>query len=209
MKSIFIHGLGQDAASFDKTISYMRESTEAVCPNLPLLLQGTESTYDNLYHAFEKSLRNISAPFHLCGLSLGAILALHYVIEHPRRVNSLILIGGQYRMPRALLTFQNMIFRLLPETSFQSTGFQKRDFIQLADSMQTLNFEKHLQNISCDTLIICGQKDRANQKASITMSERIPNAKLHIIKGAGHELNIEAPEKLAKALDCFINSNNV
>lgn len=209
MKSIFIHGLGQDAASFDKTISYMEKSTETVCPDLPLLLQETECTYDNLYHAFEKFLQSIPAPFHLCGLSLGAVLALHYAIEHPKKVSALILIGGQYKMPAALLKFQNMIFRFLPEASFQSTGFQKEDFIKLTNSMQALNFEKHLQDITCDTLIVCGQKDRPNQKASITMSECIPNAKLHIIKNAGHELNKEAPEVLAKVLDSFINSNNV
>ena len=32
----------------------------------------------------------------LCGLSLGAVLALNYAIDFPKKVNSLILIAPQY-----------------------------------------------------------------------------------------------------------------
>ena len=34
MKYVFLHGMGQNAASRKKTISFLPEGTEAVCPEL-------------------------------------------------------------------------------------------------------------------------------------------------------------------------------
>ena len=34
MKYILLHGMGQNASSWDKTISFLPDNTEAVCPEL-------------------------------------------------------------------------------------------------------------------------------------------------------------------------------
>ena len=34
MKYVFLHGMGQNAASWEKTISFLPEGTEAACPEL-------------------------------------------------------------------------------------------------------------------------------------------------------------------------------
>jgi len=49
--------------------------------------------------------------------------------------------------------------------------------------------------------ILCGEKDRANLKASRQLSELLPQAELHIIPGAGHEINKCAPETIADILN--------
>ena len=49
------------------------------------------------------------APFG-CGVSLVAILALNYVIEKSDKVNYLILIGIQYKVPIFIRGFQNLFF---------------------------------------------------------------------------------------------------
>ena len=38
----------------------------------------------------------------------------NYAIDHPDKVNSLILIAAQYKMPKKLLSIQNTIFRFMP-----------------------------------------------------------------------------------------------
>lgn len=203
MESVFIHGLGQNASSFNKTISCMGENIHVICPDLADMMNLKKAVYDNLYSAFVEYCENISAPFNLCGLSLGAVLALNYAIDYPSKVNSLVLIAGQYKMPKALLKIQNMIFRFMPEASFQQTGFKKKDFIKLTSSMSKLDFKDNLKDIACDVLIICGEKDHANRKAANEMAEYMPNAEIQIVQKAGHELNREVPEKLAGILDCF------
>ncbi|TCK92684.1 pimeloyl-ACP methyl ester carboxylesterase [Natranaerovirga hydrolytica] len=200
MPYIFIHGLGQNSSSWDKMLSLMTQPIPTVCPDLFGLLNNKEVTYENLYDAFAEYCNNISGPLNLCGLSLGGVLALNYAIDYPTKVQSLVLISAQYKMPKKLLKFQNIIFRLMPEVAFKSMGIKKRDCIGLISSMIDLDFTKKLNNISCHTLIICGSKDGANKKAAKKLAHNISKSQLHLIKKTGHEVNIEAPEKLVSIL---------
>ena len=92
------------------------------------------------YSAFqaeiEKRYDDTDEPFRICGLSLGAMLALDYTIRHKEKVDSLILLAAQYKSP----------------TIF------------------------------------------------IDISILLPQAELHIIPGAGHEINKDAPEEIADIL---------
>lgn len=204
MRYIFLHGLGQEPSSWDKTISFLQVRPEEIaCPNLSELLGDQEAAYQNLYQAFARSCETCSEPVHLCGLSLGAVLALHYTIDHPDQVKSLGLIGVQYQMPKRLLQMQNAIFRFLPERSFHKMGFRKRDLIQLTRSMQDLDFSQTLNRIQCDTLVIYGEKDTVNASVAQKAATLIPDAKLRCIADTGHEANLEAPRQLAEILDDF------
>lgn len=203
MQSIFIHGLGQNSSSWNKTVFYMKGQSCAVYPDLSLFLNAQESTYANLYRNFSEYCNNFFEPLNLCGLSLGAVLALNYTIDNPKKVQSLVLIAAQYKMPKALLNLQNIIFRFMPETSFKDIGLKKEDFIKLTNSMMYLNFSKDLENISCPVSVICGEKDKANKKSSQNLAVVIPKSEIHFIENSGHEVNIDAPKELAKIIDDF------
>ena len=51
------------------------------------------------------------------------------------------------------------------------------------------------------TLIICGEKDRANLKSAYYLSGHIKNAELKIIENTGHIVNEENPRALAEILN--------
>lgn len=176
MAYIFIHGLGQTPESWNKVISNMSLTEKVMCPNLPVLVHGQECNYKNLYAAFCRYCETESDGMNLCGLSLGGILALNYAIDHPEKIKSLVLIGTQYVMPKKLLAVQNAIFRLMPSKSFESMGFSKKNFIQLSKTMAELDFSMELGSITCPTLVICGEKDTANKKASEELAEKIGRA---------------------------------
>lgn len=116
MPYLFIHGLGQSPAVWSETLWRMPGlyAADAHCPDLAHLLRGTPADYGALYRAFSAYCASLPQPLHLCGLSLGGILALQYAAEHPARVASLVLIGAQYRMPKRLLGVQSAVFRLMP-----------------------------------------------------------------------------------------------
>lgn len=203
MRPIFLHGLGQTPASWEKTIAQLESAQDCVCPNLAKLYQGDNITYQNLYEGFSEICDEFDEPLDLCGLSLGGVLALNYTIDHPEKVNSLVLIAAQYKMPKGLLKLQNILFQLIPKSMFQQTGLGKKEFIRLCKAMMELDFSSSLQKVSCPTLILCGQRDSANKKASTELAGLLKNAKLQIIPGSGHEVNIEAPKKLSEALGVF------
>ena len=98
MKSVFLHGLGQSASSWDKTLENMGGDLRAVCPELSGFMEN-ETSYSALYRGFSEYCEKLGEKINLCGLSLGGVLALNYAAEHPENVNSLVLIGVQYKMP--------------------------------------------------------------------------------------------------------------
>lgn len=159
-----------------------------------------DGTYEELYErvcAYSKPHTNL----HLCGLSLGAVLALQYAIEH--EVKSLVLIAPRYKMPKMLLRIQNMIFRILPQHVFSQMGLTKEQMIALTCSMEQLDFTGELTKLCCPVCILCGEKDFTNRKAARKLAEQIPQAQLRFISGAGHEVNLDAPEALTDCIEAF------
>ena len=197
MTCVFIHGLGQTSSSWDKVIARLPADIQIDRPCLSALVKDQQITYENLYNAFENECGSMEMPLCLCGISLGAILALQYTRNHPQKVKSLMLIAPQYKMPRVLLGIQTIVFRILPPAAFGAAGFSKRDMIALTTSMKKIDFTPFLNEITCPVFIVCGQKDRANQKAARILANTIPNASLSFVENAGHEVNIDAPEALA------------
>lgn len=203
MKYIMLHGLGQTSSHWEKTVDELDEKTDVVCPNLFALTQEKEVNYSNLYQAFCEYCQAFSEPFAVCGLSLGGVLALQYGMENPERVHSMVLIGTQYVMPKRLLQFQNIVFRFMPERAFKKMGLAKKEVINLSSSMMDLDFRKDLHKIKCPVLLICGEKDKPNMRASLNLKEQMPDSEFIVIENAGHEINMDAPEKLGGVLNDF------
>ena len=187
MKQIYVHGLGQTSNSWTKTIDILQTTDYSLCPNLPDLVHSKEVTYDNLYAAFSDYCNQYDEPIDLCGLSLGGVLALNYAIQYPKKVRSLVLIATQYKMPKKLLKFQNLLFRFMPKSMFQQMGFRKADFLLLCETMMELDFNNSLHKISCPTLLLYGEKDTANKNASIELAELLKNVELKTIIGIGEK----------------------
>lgn len=205
MRQVYLHGLGQTPDCWGKTIAYLKSAGYSVCPDLAEMLQGQEASYQNLYGAVSAVCGQFDEPVDLCGLSLGGVLALNYAIDHPERVNSLALIAAQYNMPKRLLRLQNAIFRCMPKFMFRQTGFGKAEFLRLCRTMMELDFSGSIGNVKCPALVLCGEKDSANRKAAVELAGLLEHGEFRVVNGAGHEVNVDEPEKLAQALGVFFN----
>lgn len=203
MKQIYLHGLGQNPDSWSKVVEQLEIDEHSIRPDLSELVQGQDTTYQNLYAAFSAMCDEIEEDICLCGLSLGGVLALNYAIEHPEKITGLVLIATQYKMPKKLLRVQNAIFRFMPKSMFQQTGFGKSNFLKLCNTMMELDFSDSIYKVSCPALVIYGEKDRANKNASIELANMLIDAELQVFHGVGHEINIEAPDKLEETLRDF------
>lgn len=204
---IFLHGLGQTAASWDKVFTVLRIQ-DHICSDLFSMLKGQNMNYPNLFRQFEKSCNEYHGKVNICGISLGAILALNYAIEHLQKVQSLILIAPQFKMPKGILYIQNIVFHFMPEIKFLEMGISKKDALSLVKSMLRLDFRAELSRLTCPVMIVCGERDKANRKAAIGMNNKMLNAKLFWVAQAGHEVNIEAPEELANLIEKFWIGNS-
>lgn len=202
-KIILIHGSGHKAASWNETVSRLDCRKDVLCPELSSLLMGKEASYPNLRAAFGAYCAQAGGPVHLCGLSLGGILALDYTLEHPEAVKTLVLIGTPHKVPKAAFALQNVVFRLLPQSTFASMAFDKKNTFALGNSMRDLDFSGRVSAVQCPTLILCGEKDRANIQSAQFLSQKIKGAQLQLIAQTGHVVNEENPDALAKELNEF------
>ena len=96
MKYIFLHGMGQSASSWDNTIARLQyDGAEILCPEPSQFFDEGKCDYSQMYAAFCSYCDSFSEPISLCGLSLGAVLALNYAIDFPQKVSTLILAAPQ------------------------------------------------------------------------------------------------------------------
>lgn len=209
MINILIHGLGQNETSWNKVKTKLNSyGIDAETPNLFDIAKNYQLNYENLYKTFTDYCNNFKQKINLIGLSLGGILAIDYAAEYPEKVNSIILIGAPYEIPRNLFIMQCIIYKCMPKKVFEQIGCPKKDLICLLNSMRDLTIPKKAKNIRCDTLILCGEKEKnnINMKSAIQLNNNIKYSQLKIIPNAGHQVNIDAPEKLANTIIDFLSN---
>lgn len=124
MKTVLLHGLGQTAQDWKDVVCQLSTSN-VECPEL-FSSMGNEISYSRILANLERQYSDATEPLYICGLSLGALLALDFTIRHGDKVASLVLIGAQYKVPTLLIDFQNLLFRCMPAKSFFTTwDYQK------------------------------------------------------------------------------------
>lgn len=206
--NIFVHGLGQTEKSWDKVKEKLVSNNMNIqTPALFDLAKNYQLEYENLYRVFADYCNTFKEKINLCGLSLGGILSIDYAIEYPEKVNSIIICGTPYEIPKKLFKLQNFIFKFMPKKTFEAMGISKNNFIQLLKSMADLDIKAKVANIKCHTLVLCGEKDKANLESAKQLNKNIKDSELKVIKNAGHEVNIDAPNELAATIKSFFDNN--
>ncbi len=163
----------------------------------------------------------------LVGHSMGSAIAVQLTLMIGEAVQGLVLMAGsaRYHVNPALLesTRSPANFQQGVETIIQwSFGPRAPERLkELAarhmsattpevlhgDFLACQDFDPagKLQDIKAPTLVLCGEADRmtpVNQARAL--AEKIPDARLEIIPGAGHMLMIEQPQRTASFLANFL-----
>lgn len=140
----------------------------------------------------------------VCGISLGAFVALHLAADHPERVSALVLSGAQVHPSALALRVNHAVLHVLPRRIVVPDGGSRR---ALLDSYRTLfgwDARDRLARVQAPTLVLCGMRDRANLPAARALAAGIPGAELALIPGAGHLWNLSQPERFTEVLGSFL-----
>jgi pimeloyl-ACP methyl ester carboxylesterase len=204
--TILVHSLKQSAQSWNKTMSYFPVKEKIRCPDLYSLISANSFTYTDLYNGFAEYSYSFGEPINLCGLSLGAILGLNFAIDYPDKASSLILIAARYKMPKTLLTFQNVIIKLMPDSINTGSPISKTNLLSLTNSMSDVNFSENLSKVKAKTLVLCGVKDLFNKGHNKKLSIKIHGAKFATVINSGHIVNDDNPALLAEKMKEFLST---
>lgn len=170
---------------------------------------------------------------HVVGVSLGGMVAQQLAIEHPARVERLVLLatssgfGHPVAMPASLPALYAEVAGLDPdaavrrfvENAVSDRGevveelLRRRREHQIeprfrdAQGAAAIAFDSYdrLEQIAAPTLVLTGDEDNVvDWHSSEGLAERIPDARLRVFPGTGHLFLWEQPGEVANALLEFL-----
>lgn len=220
---IFLHGVGSDKSVWRPQIAYFGQGRRAVAFDYPGYGESdfiTGATRDDFANAVLAALDalDISAA-HVCGLSLGGVVAIAMNALAPARCASLILADtfavhpdGEGIFERSIAASQSIGMRALAEARVDALlGDETSDAIRQevietmaridpaayalgAEAVWLADQSQRVRNVNVPTLVLVGSKDRITPPdLSHHLAGMIDGADLQTLSGAGHLANIEKP----------------
>ncbi len=198
---VLLHGLGTGPSGWRPQLETF---PNAVAPRL----DDAHETMDGM-----------AAPFDLCGLSLGALIALRYAGEHPDRIRRLVVCAGFLRLPVHLRVLQRgmaVAVGALPDSRVRKGLVSGLPEEHRAVALEEIDASKAKQVMRegasfrlerlppMPTLVLCGERDRINVKLSRRLAEALPDARFEIVPAAGHVANLDNPEEFNRLLGEFL-----
>lgn len=226
---VLLPGMMCDARLFRHQVDALKGAHNAFVPDI-----GSHSTMADLAQSV---LDTAPETFALLGLSLGGILAMEVINQAPERVSHLILMDTNPRAEldvvkagRApqILAAQNgdlqSVMRDEMKPRYLVDGPKKAAILDTCMEMalslgvdvfvnQSLalrdrpDYQDTLKNVSCPTLIMCGEGDvLCPIERHDLMHSLIPHSQLEIIKHAGHLPTLEQPENVNQHILTFLGN---
>ena len=230
---LFLHGVGSDKSVWEPQLDHNRGIRTAVALDYPgygesaLQPDATRDDYARAALALLDSRGHDSA--HMCGLSLGGVVAIAMHALAPERCSSLILADtfavhhdGQGIYERSIAASHDL--RALAEARVDFLLAQPADPAVRSKVVETMSAidpaayrigveavwladqRERVAAITVPTLVICGSADLATPPLlSAELAAAIPGATMVAIDGAGHLSNLEKPAEFNAALDDFLS----
>ena len=234
---VFLHGVGSDKSVWRPQLDYFAASRHAVALDYPGYGESDPADSDADHDAFAASVLAAMDVLgiesaHICGLSLGGVVAIALHHAAPDRCASLILADSFAAHPdgrgifnRSVKASRTMTMRELAEDRVDlllapNTNDALRDAV--VDTMAAISPDAYrvgahavwladqrerLDSIHVPVLVIVGDQDHITPPMlSRDLTSRIAGSSLVEIAGAGHLTNIEQPAAFNAAVDQFLTA---
>ena len=226
---ILLYGLFGSAKNFNQLVQHLKECYRVIVPVFPFYDLGTSVTIFSLTEFLHQLTEELELEkFHLLGNSMGGHIALLYALDHPEKVQSLILSGSSglfesgmgdsfpkrkeydYIKTKTELTFFDpaTASKELVDEIYSIVNSRKAlHILSLAKSTIRNNLEQELYKIKAPCCLVWGLQDVITPPHVAEEFKRlIPHAKLYWIDECGHVPMLETPGKFNQALDHFMST---
>jgi 3-oxoadipate enol-lactonase len=232
---IFLHGVGSDKSVWAPQLGHFGQSRRAIAFDYPGYGESEfvdGSTRDDFAASIFAAMDALDiGSAHVCGLSLGGVIAIAMHSVAPERCASLIIADsfaihpdGQGIHDRSVAASQSMSMRQLAEARASVLLGSAATPDLLAEVVETMSrIDPAAYRLGAAAVWLADQRDRAaaidvptlvlvGDDDSITppsLSEEllgmIAGSRLEVIEGAGHLANIEQPQAFNRAIESFLS----
>lgn len=201
MTVIFLHGLGQNSRAWNQVRAELQDRESL---SLDLFEAGHLPTdFSTLTDLVKETLDQAEKSVVLVGLSLGAMVTLS-LLDHPK-VSGAVAVAGQYQFTHnRAYRIQSVLFNCLPKWFFKKQGMDKQKLLTFYQSLANFDLTEPLRDCQKPVLLLCGDKDKINHKASQELAELLTHGHFELISGSGHEMTKDQPSLLAQAINQFL-----
>lgn len=204
---VLLHGMGQSPQSWQDQVVALPPGTRAVAPWLYGMRPGRADEF-SLRAAADDVARNLDLQgverAVICGVSLGARVALEFAVRHSARVDSVIAAGPPSAVPAIGRWSRRLAMRLAPRSVFVNQGIDKAKVVAAGKEVDRIQSFGEVEQITNRVLLLAGSKDPGGAATAQRLATRIDKAIVQIIEGAGHLVNNDAPDEFNQAVADFL-----
>jgi 3-oxoadipate enol-lactonase len=230
---IFLHGVGSDKSVWQPQLEHFASARRAVAFDYPgygesdFIERATRDDFASAILAAMDALAIDSA--HVCGLSLGGVIAIAMHALAPDRCASLIIADSFAVHPQGRAIHDRSIaashngMRQLAEARVcallaSEDATIRSDVIDTmaaidpaayrigAEAVWLADQTDRAAAIHGPTLMICGDLDPVTPPSlSEELAKLIPNSRLEVIPGASHLANLDKPAEFNRTIDDFLS----
>ncbi len=230
---IFLHGVGSDKSVWAPQLDHFAAERRAIAFDYPgygdsdPAPQGTSR--DDYAAALLSAMAALGVPrAHICGLSLGGVVAIAIHHAAPDACASLIIADSFVAHPDGQAIYDRSVagssdMRVLAEARVDVLLAQPADPAVRAEVIETMaridpaayrigaeavwlaDQRARVHDIRVPVLVLCGSDDRVTPPAlSQSLARMISGARCETIERAGHLSNLERPEEFNTLVGAFI-----
>jgi pimeloyl-ACP methyl ester carboxylesterase len=226
-----IHGSGGSTAVWIRQLEGLADLARVIALDLPGHGQsggsgiGTIAEAAMVVHGLLSAIGVTSAV--VGGHSMGGAVAQAYALAHPDRLAGLVLVGTGARL-RVLPTIferlekdyaEGVMFvtrlavsreappELVASLAQQTLTTPRSVFVGDFRACDVFDVMDRIGTVRAPTLAICGAEDQLTPpKYSALFANRIVGARVVVVEGAGHYVQLERPDETTEAIRAFVTS---
>jgi 3-oxoadipate enol-lactonase len=230
---VFLHGVGSDKSVWRPQLEHFGKSRRAVAFDYPGYGESDPApkgtTRDDYASAIISAMHELGiTQAHICGLSLGGVIAIAMHHADPNRCASLILADTFAVHPEGRAIYGRSVaasakLAAMAEARVDVVLAQPADtairrevvgtmsridpaaYCIGAEAVWLADQRARAEEIRVPTLVLVGDQDLVTPpELSNELVDLIPDARMQVIRAAGHLTNFEQPDEFNRAVELFI-----
>lgn len=228
---LLLHGAFLSGLSWTPVISALGPGVNVHAPDLPGHRHAPSPPAWTVAAMTGVIARDVGRPVHVCGHSLGGMVALQLALSAPHLVASLTLVESSAgtndtALNRSGTRLSSVLMRTLPvpalaalfaadlagpdpvlrqevQRSVMAYRSRREDLLGIWEAVASFDAWLHLSRVGVPTLIVTGARNPRTAPQARQLQAGIPGAQGRVIPGAGHLLPQQQPVRLAQILHEF------